>query len=367
MSAGEQYDVAIIGAGPVGLLAAALLGRSGLEVVVIERYPRSFGLPRAIRMDHEAMRMWQELGIADDLLVDALPVERYEWFGADQEPIVAFDMPPAPSGWAFSYTFFQPELEGALERLVGGLPTVEVRRGVACTGLVERDDRVAVGLHPFDTAVNAPDMAAPAERLEARYLIGADGARSTVRRRLGIPLDDAAFGEQWFVIDVLPRDAAVAGRFPDFPMQFCEPERPHMMAPNGRRHRRWEFMLVEDEDAGDYEDLDHVWSLLSPWLAPDEATIVRGAVYEFRAAVAESFQRGRCFLVGDAAHRMPPHLGEGMCSGLRDAKALAWRLELVLRGAAAQSLLDSYSTRAVAPRPRARRPVAGHGQGVLRT
>ena len=341
----ELHDVAIIGAGPVGLVAAALLGRAGVDVVVVERYPDPFGLPRAIRMDHEAMRIWQELGIAEELLADALPVVRYEWFGADGEPIVAFDMPPAPSGWVFSYTFFQPELEAALERLIKRLPTVQMCRGVACTGLVEHDDHVAIDLVPFDVAANAPDRTAAPETLRARYLVGADGARSTVRGLLGIALNDAGFGERWFVIDVLPRDAGVAARLPDFPMQFCEPARPHMMAPNGRRHRRWEFMLIEDEDAADYERPDHIWSLLDPWLAPDEATIVRGAVYEFRAAVAESFQSGRrCFLIGDAAHRMPPHLGEGMCSGLRDAKALAWRLELVLRGCARAPLLDSYTS-----------------------
>jgi 2-polyprenyl-6-methoxyphenol hydroxylase-like FAD-dependent oxidoreductase len=296
-------------------------------------------------MDHEAMRIWQELGIAEELLADALPVVRYEWFGADGEPIVAFDMPPAPSGWVFSYTFFQPELEAALERLIERLPTVQMRRGVACTRLVEHDDHVAIELVPFDVAANAPDRTAAPETLRARYLVGADGARSSVRGLLGIPLNDAGFGERWFVIDVLPRDADVAARLPDFPMQFCEPARPHMMAPNGRRHRRWEFMLIENEDAADYERADHIWALLEPWLAPDEATIVRGAVYEFRAAVAESFQAGRrCFLIGDAAHRMPPHLGEGMCSGLRDAKALAWRLELVLRGSAGAPLLDSYTS-----------------------
>ena len=145
-------------------------------------------------------------------------------------------------------------------------------------------------------AANAPTARLPRRRCERAICVGADGARSSVRGLLGIPLNDAGFGERWFVIDVLPRDADVAARFPDFPMQFCEPARPHMMAPNGRRHRRWEFMLIENEDAADYERPDHIWALLEPWLAPDEATIVRGAVYEFRAAVAESFQSGRALL-----------------------------------------------------------------------
>jgi len=339
-----MHDVAIIGAGPVGLLEAALLGRAGFDVVLIERYPDPIGLPRAIRMDHEAMRIWQELGIAEELLADMLPVERYEWFGADGGRILAFDMPSSPSGWAFSYTFYQPELEAALQRLVESLPTVTVRRRIACTGLVEDEDHVAVELSPFDVAANQPESTAVTETLRARYLIGADGARSTVRNLLGIPLHDAGFGERWFVVDVLPRDSRVASRFAPFPMQFCEPSRPYMLGPEGQRHRRWEFMLVEGEDTADYERPDHVWELLKPWLMPHEATIVRGTVYEFRAAVAGSLQAGRrCFLIGDSGHRMPPHLGEGLCSGLRDAKALAWRLALVLQGTAGGALLDSYS------------------------
>ncbi len=340
-----MHDVAIIGAGPVGLLEAALLAQSGVDVLLVERWPDPFGLPRAIRMDHEAMRIWQQLGIADRLLVDALPVERYDWYGGDRKLIVTFDLPPSPSGWVFSYTFYQPELEDALLDLVASLPTVTVRRGVACVGRTERGDHVDVELRPFDTQAARPDPSAAVELERARYLIGADGARSTVRDLLEIPLVDAGFGERWFVVDVLPRDPAIAARFEDFPMQFCEPERPYMHAPNGRRHRRWEFMLLDDEDAADYERPERVWSLLEPWLAPGEATIVRGVVYEFRAAVADSLRGGRrCFLMGDAGHRMPPHLGEGLCSGLRDATALAWRLALVLRGAAGERVLDSYSS-----------------------
>lgn len=112
---------------------------------------------------------------------------------------------------------------------------------------------------------------------------------------------------------------------------------------NGRSHRRWEFMLLPDERPDDFADPARVWELLSPWLGPDDAELTRYAVYEFRAQVAETMRRDRVFLAGDAAHLMPPFLGQGLCSGIRDASNLAWKLDLALRDEAGEELLDSYT------------------------
>ena len=325
------HDVAIIGYGPVGQTLAGLLGRRGVDVVVVERYERPYGLPRAMRFDHEAMRLWQELGFAEAMAGDLLPVIRYEWYGADGELDMRFITPPyGPSGWSFSYSFHQPSLEAALDDTVRAQPTVEVRRGVTLTGLIQSEDHVELEL-------------ANGQQLRARFVVGADGANSRVREAIGIEFEDLGFNERWFVIDVLP-DERVLSRFERHPIQFCDPRRPHVLVPVARRYRRWEFMLLPDERAEGYQDPQRAWALLEPWLSPDEATILRHAVYEFRSRVAATMQSGRCFLVGDAAHQMPPHMGEGMCSGLRDAANLAWKLDLVLRGLAGDRLLETYST-----------------------
>ena len=173
-------------------------------------------------------------------------------------------------------------------------------------------------------------------------MIGADGAKSTVRAALGIGWEDLGFAANWLTLDLRPHDIGALEHLPTT-CQWCDPRRPHMHTRNGRSHRRWEFMLLPDERPEDFADPARVWELLSPWLGPDDAELTRYAVYEFRAQVAETMRRDRVFLAGDAAHLMPPFLGQGLCSGIRDAGNLAWKLDLALRGEAGEDLLDSYT------------------------
>jgi 2-polyprenyl-6-methoxyphenol hydroxylase-like FAD-dependent oxidoreductase len=235
-------------------------------------------------------------------------------------------------------------LERSLAALVNRLENVTERRGLECVAVNERDDLVEVEVKPWDEKIQSSDGAGTSETIRAHYLVGADGARSTVRTRLGVEFEDFGFSERWFVVDVRPRNRGVADRLAAIPTQYCQPERPHMQCPNGAHLHRWEFMLLPGEEASDFEDPARIGELLAPWIAPDEAEVVRGTVYEFRAAVAETLRAGRrSFLAGDAGHLMPPHMGEGMCSGLRDAKNLAWRLDLALRQLAGDGVLESYS------------------------
>jgi 2-polyprenyl-6-methoxyphenol hydroxylase-like FAD-dependent oxidoreductase len=178
------------------------------------------------------------------------------------------------------------------------------------------------------------------ETVTARYLVGADGASSTVRRWLGIERTDLGFNEQWLDVDARMKRPLTF----DFDCgQICDPARPITVLPLGKRHRRWEWALLPGETVSEMQRPETAWRLLGDLgLGPDDVEIVRQLVYTFEARTAEQWRRGRTFLIGDAAHTMPPFMGQGMCSGMRDAKNLVWKLDLVLRGLAPDALLDTF-------------------------
>ena len=320
----ETLDVAIVGFGPVGQAMAILLGRAGHRVAAFERFDAIYDLPRAVHFDHEIMRLLQGLGVGDDIADEVLPVREYRWFGADGEPLMTLEPAlPALSGWEPDYMFFQPALEAALERRARSLPSVSVERGCAVTGLEQDGDGVT--------------LRAGGRDVRARWVIGADGANSFVRSAVGIERRDLGFAERWLVVDVEPYDMGAL----DLPRacQWCDPKRPVTHIQSGPRHRRWEFMLLPGEDPADLTA--RAGELLAPWFGPGDGELLRSTVYEFRSMLAERMRAGRVLLIGDAAHLTPPFLGQGMCSGMRDAANLAWKLDLVLRGRAGDALLDT--------------------------
>ena len=178
-----------------------------------------------------------------------------------------------------------------------------------------------------------------ARSIRARWVVGADGANSFVRETRGITRRDLGFQERWLVVDLEPHDIDALDLPPA--CQWCDPARPTTHVRSGTRHRRFEFMLLPGEDPADFENPARAWELLAPWFTPADGTLTRHTVYEFRSMLAERMRDGRVLLVGDAAHLTPPFLGQGLCSGLRDAANVAWKLDLVLRGIADESLLDT--------------------------
>jgi 2-polyprenyl-6-methoxyphenol hydroxylase-like FAD-dependent oxidoreductase len=335
-------DVAIVGYGPVGQALAALLGRAGHRVVAFERFQEIYRLPRAVHLDHEIMRLLQSLGLADVLTEEMIPVRDYQWFGADGELLLRFDVEGlARSGWESDYMFFQPELEAAIDRHACVPAGVSVERGWVAQGLEDSGDHVELTLHRVSEE-EPGQLARTGEyrTVRARWLVGADGANSFVREASGIARRDLGFQERWLVVDAEPHDMGALAHLP-IASQRCDPARPTTIVQSGPRHRRWEFMLLPDEQPSDFEDPDRVWSLLEPWFRPADGPLTRSAVYEFRSMVAEHMRKGRVLIVGDAAHLTPPFLGQGLCSGLRDAANLAWKLDLVLRDVVHERLLST--------------------------
>lgn len=326
------FDVAIVGYGPVGQVLAGLLGLRGHRVVVIERHRDIYPLPRAVRCEGEVLRSLQRLSVAERIRPELLAVQHYRWFGADGDPILTIDIPEHPSGWSDSL-FYQPLMERELRARVATMGSVEVLLGVTVDAIEVGADGVRI--------TGAGDDGAPVN-VDARFLVGADGANSTVRDAVGVERVDLGFSEHWLVVDVRPHDMADFAHL-ESASQYCDPVRPVTCVGNGRSHRRWEFMLLPGESPSDFASADRAWELLAGVVDPDRVELVRHAVYNFRSLVAETLQVGRVFLAGDAAHVMPPFMGEGMCSGVRDVNNLAWKLDLVLRGLAADDLLATYT------------------------
>ena len=330
-----DFDVAIVGFGPSGSVAAGLLGGMGLRTFVCDRSTVVYDKPRAISMDHEILRVLQQLGIAEEVLEHAEPFTPSEFHGVDGRLIKRFTTvdPPYPLAHPPSVVFDQPSVEKVLRRHVQDLPSVKTALGTTLLGVDQDPGGVTLTLRSGDRG--EPRV------IRASALIGCDGASSTVRSLVGIELDDLGFDEPWLVVDVLLNESGLA-KVPAVSKQYCEPSRPCSYIVGPRNHRRWEISINADEDPALVATPAGTWALLSRWLTPADATLWRQAAYRFHALVAGSWRRGRVFLAGDAAHQQPPFLGQGMCQGIRDVANLAWKLEAVLRGRAPDRLLDTY-------------------------
>jgi flavoprotein hydroxylase len=329
-----EADVVIVGAGPVGVTLGILLAQQGWSVGVIERHAQPYALPRAIGLDDETARIFAAAGIGPELPALCDPVTVYDWQNARGETLLHFSYPPlGMGGWPGAATFHQPALEAALARRAAQLSSLTMHRGVEVTELT--DDGLGVTLRGVRTASGT------SATFRAGYVIGCDGANSVVRRALGVPVTESDFCHDWLVCDVSLEDAR---EFRPPMVQICDPKRPTTVVAGGPGRRRWEFMRRAGESVAELEEVTTAWRLLRPFeVTPDNATLHRHVVYRFLAHTAEEWRRGRVLLAGDAAHLMPPFAAQGMCSGIRDALNLAWKLDLVLRGVSRDAILDTYT------------------------
>ena len=345
----QDTDVLVVGYGPSGATIAALLARRGWRVAIVEQSADIYDKPRAITADHEALRIFQEMGVADEIAAAAAPHPGTDYLGLDGQIIKRFYPAPPPDllGWMPNFMFVQPELEAKLRSAVEH--TGNVQTFLAHQLLDFEQDEVGVKANVCRTS--------DGERmtLNARYLIAADGAASIVRKQLQPPIEDLAFDEWWLVVDAWIRDSI---ELPARAVQYCRPSRPgtYMVGPGALR--RWEIKMLPHETPEDFQDHDAVWRVLADFVDTSGLEHCRTAVYRFHALVVEQWRHGRVFLIGDAAHQMPPFLGQGLCAGVRDAFNLAWKLDAVMSGWASSGLLDTYTDE----RKRHVRTVVGHAK-----
>jgi 3-(3-hydroxy-phenyl)propionate hydroxylase len=331
MAASPDCDVLIVGAGPVGATLALMLAQAGPRVIAADAAHDIHPLPRAAHIDHETVRIFQSVGAAEGVLASSRVAPRYDFLSAAGEVLLRFDSTgqTSPSGWPPSSMIHQPSLERTLRESLARIPGAAPRGGWTLVGL-DQDAAAATAL--FATPEGE-------RTLTARYVVGCDGARSTTRALARIELDDLKFDEPWLVVDAIVTDPA---RLPNLNLQICDPARPTTCVLMGAGRHRWEFMLLPGETPDQAQDPTFIAALLKPWNVEGAVILERSAVYRFHALVAKRWREGRVLLAGDAAHQTPPFAGQGLCAGIRDAANLAWKLAAVVKGAAADALLDTY-------------------------
>ena len=323
----EEIDVVIIGAGPVGVTAANLLGQAGVRVLVVDKAPDILSMPRAIGLDDEGARVLQATGLMPTIEPDLLAIDSVKLMSPDRGELMSLGVDTPRNGHPILRTFHQPTLERHLRAGLSRFDHVELAVSTECVGFVDRGECVDVQLVSDDGC----------RAIRTRYLLGCDGAHSFVRRTLGIEMVGKTYSRAWLVVDV-HRDPT-PGRYLHF---LCDPARPGVTLPSPTGGRRWEFMLVHGDEPESMQRPDTVRDLLAPWGDLDAMGVDRTAVYTFHARTAAALQRGNTYLLGDAAHLTPPFAGQGLMAGLRDALNLTWKIAANLRDGAPRHLVDTY-------------------------
>lgn len=338
----KTVDVIIVGYGPTGLVLASLLGQKGHQVAVVERWPALYGKPRLSHIDGETARLISLAGDGEEALRESWTTPHYYWKNGKGQLLM--DVAHGNTRrmlWDDHISVHLPHIEEEIHKRIAALPNVHLYRGYQAADLVQDADGVRLTGRTWGDARHGGDV--DELHLQARYLVGADGAKSHVRESIGVERIDFGFNERWLCVDTEPLRPLPA-KFNENGMQICDPKRGYMFIPIGKKRQRFEFALLPGESTESMQTVDAAFRLLQDYhgIGREDVSLIRNLVYTFECRLAQRWRVGRVFLAGDAAHTNPPYLGQGACSGMRDGANLAWKLDLVLRGVADDGLLDTY-------------------------
>lgn len=318
MNKDKKYDVAIVGYGPTGVTLANLLIKLKLNVLVIEREEAILQLPRAIRFDAECMRVFQSIGITEQLLKQVAPGPGMKFQDAKGKEMFRWERPIEVGlhQWSSAYRVHQPDLEAVLRHQIQDHELLDLKLGHEVYKVEE---------HADDCTIYFEGIAQETlHQATARYVIGCDGAHSIVRRLINTTYDDLGLSSQWLVVDFILTDEQKD--LGDYSIQFCDPKRPISYIKGTGQRRRFEIMVMPEDNPKQLASTASIWNLLEQYIKPADAQIERSAIYTFDALLAKRYCRRRLIIAGDAAHQTPPFMGQGMAAGIHDAANLAWKL-----------------------------------------
>lgn len=323
-----DVDVVVVGAGPVGLTLANILGLQGVRTLLVEERDTLIDYPRGVGLDDESLRTFQSIGLVDRVLPHTVPNQILRFFDAKRRVLAEMAPPDARFGWPKRNGFVQPLVDAELLAGLDRFEHVQVRWGRPMTACRQDADGVTVELGGDGGT----------SRVRAHYVVGCDGGRSMTRREMGVSFDGTTSPTRWLVVDIandpLGHPNSEVG---------ADPERPYASISIAHGIRRFEFMIHADETDEQAEDPAFLTQMLARMVPhPDRVDVIRRRVYTHHSRIAGAFRTGRLLLAGDAAHLMPVWQGQGYNSGIRDAANLGWKLAAVVSGRAGDKLLDTY-------------------------
>jgi len=322
----DTVDVLIVGAGPVGLTLANILGLQGVDTLVVDERDSLIDYPRGVGLDDEALRTFQSIGLVEKVLPHTVPNQILRFFDAKRKLLAEMAPPDARFGWPKRNGFVQPMVDAELHRGLDRFDSVEVRWNHRMENCTEAADGVSV------------EFADDRRSVRARYVVGCDGGRSATRQLMGVSFDGTTSPTRWLVVDCandpLGHPNSEVG---------ADPGRPYVSISIAHGIRRFEFMIHGDESDDEADSPAFVRRMLATMVPdPERVDIIRHRVYTHHSRIAGAFRQGRLMIAGDAAHLMPVWQGQGYNSGIRDAANLGWKLAAVVTGQASDALLDTY-------------------------
>ncbi len=332
----KEFDVTVVGLGPAGGTLANLLAMHDFSILILDREKSFYPLPRAVHFDDEIMRVFQTIGITKEFLKHTIINKGTKFVNSKDKVILDWPRPKkiTANGWYPSYRFHQPDLEKKLRKKLKNYKKVLVEQNSEVIKIKNSKNHVDI------TYLNINNHKEYLVR--SKYVIGCDGANSITRKQMKTKMDNLGFTQKWAVVDLILKKKK--NNLPDRTIQYSNPKQPATYCRNVGRRRRWEFAIKKNHSDKKVLSENYIWHFLKPWLNKSEAIIERKTIYTFESAIARKWRKGRVFIAGDAAHLMPPFMGQGMCAGIRDASNLAWKIANCIRNKFNETLLNTYQS-----------------------
>ena len=332
----KEFDVTIVGLGPAGGTLANLLAMHDFSILILDREKSFYPLPRAVHFDDEIMRVFQTIGITKEFLKHTIINKGTKFVNSKDKVILDWPRPKkiTENGWYPRYRFHQPDLEKKLRKKLKNYKKVSIEQNSEVIKIKNSKNHVDI------TYLNLNNHKEYLVR--SKYVIGCDGANSITRKQMKTKMDNLGFTQKWAVVDLILKKKK--NNLPDRTIQYSNPKQPATYCRNVGRRRRWEFAIKKNHSDKKVLSENYIWNFLKPWLNKSEAIIERKTIYTFESAIARKWRKGRVFIAGDAAHLMPPFMGQGMCAGIRDASNLAWKISICCKKVHNERLLDTYQS-----------------------